>query len=261
MKINDKDYNGWFVLAIVAGIIIVAGVAGPLADKITIPILEDGNTNKTASFGSNDDIIGEPLSLDSSFVSVVADSNTLADINTNFNDDTNTISLQVDAEYSDDGTNTTFVLKSKNTAGNVVTLLTFVEVGVLSVPTTDQSVEFTVNIDESVLKGFDNTLEVEDSKISASANRMQDTAGVYFYPITTRAGDSTSPEVKVDGRVDFSTYQWVVTDSKSIDVTAKISTAGVLKMDDISDKITIPIILENADDSPITVELIRNTAI
>ena len=256
---SQKKYAGFtgiqWVVLIIAGVALLslAGV-GPLADNVssfeTNP--SDKDTVKTGA-----------LSLDSSFVSLVSATNTLANADTNFNEDTNTVNMQVNAIASYDGTTeTTFSILSKDVDGVVQVLHSFTEAGDLSVPTTDQTVEVTTTVNSAVLSGFSDTNQVEYSKVKASANRLIDTNGDYYYPFATRTGSTTVPEVKVDGTLDEKSYSWVAT-SAAVDhsITFKLSWAGINEMKDISDKGIVTMNIDNADDTPIVIEMIRNSAL
>ena len=191
--------------------------------------------------------------------------NTLADVDTNFNEVTNVIALQFDTmvDTTTSAGNTTFTMSTINTAGTTIELLNFTETGTLTEPITDQTTPVIVNIDLSVLGGFSNSDQVAYTSVSAAAGpQLTTTAGVKYYPISTRTTDSTKPAVKIDNVLDTTSYSWLAsTTTQSIDVTFDISLTGVSKMRDISDKITIPIDIAGGDDSPFKVELIRVDAI
>ena len=264
MTEKEKLYFGMTgAQAIVVGILIVAVVSllgyGPLADEAE-SISSNSTAATTVAAASAVDV-----QLNSAFVSVICNtSNTVADVDTNFNDATNIASLQFDTKVdtTTSAGNTTFLMSTKNTAGATIELINYTETGTLTVPVTDQTVPMIINIDLSVLGGFSNSDQVAYTDVSADANYLLDTAGVKFYPISTRSTDSTNPSVKIDTVLDTKSYSWLAsTTTQSIDVTFDISLTGVSKMDDISDKISVPVVIEGGDDSPITIELIRNDAI
>lgn len=203
------------------------------------------------------------LALDSEFVEVEIGNTDVASSTVNFNSDTNVVSIQVDAEVSDDGTDTLFVMKGVNVAGTTVELInTTVSGSVLTEMATDETVEMEIIISESYDSGFTTTLQAADASVSASANRLLGDDGQYFYPIALRAGSLAEPQVKVDGSLDTKSYSWTTaTTDKTITVTCPISFNGVNQMDNIVDKVVIPVTAGNGDDSPITVELIKNTAL
>lgn len=257
MEIAGKEVNDYLVIAVAVVAVMFFTGWGPFA--------EDGAVTQTfvsSSGGTEESVVPAGiLQLDSSFVSAVADGHTMADADTNYNEDLHIVSLQYDAEYSDDGTNTTFIIKTKDTAGAIQTIATVTETGVLSEPTTDLTVPVTATFGVSVDDGFATTEQVEYADIFASAGKLSDDSGVYFYPVTTGA-ISTKPEVKVGGTVDSHRYSWTaVTTPISPAVTFSLSWTAINKMDDISDEIQIPVEFENGDDAKITLKIIRNAAI
>ena len=247
--------------ALVVIVLIVACVSfagyGPLASQA------ESATNLSQSVAAPTSAVD--VQLNSEFVSVICNTtNTVADVDTNFNDVTNVASLQFDTNVDTTASagNTTFVMSTKNIAGTTVELINYTETGTLTEPVTDQTVPMIINIDLSVLGGFSNSDQVAYTTVSAEANYLLTTAGVKFYPISTRSTDSTSPSVKIDNVLDSISYSWLAsTTTQSIDVTFDISLTGISKMDDISDKITVPVTIGGGDDSPIKVEFIRNDAI
>ena len=256
---SNKKYAGftgvqWVVLAVLAAVFLTVAGVGPLADK--------ASSMEVVSDDENDPLESADLSLDSSFTSVVCNSSTLANADTNFNEETNTVSLQVNAVASTDEDVTTFKILSKTVDGDAVLLHAFNESGTLTEPTTDGTVTATVTINSAVLAGFADTNEVEYSKVSASANRLIDTSGDYYYPFATRLGSTVSPEVKVDGTLDEKSYSWVAT-STPVDhvITFKLSWTGINSMGDISDKGIVTIDVDCADDSPFKIEMVKNAAL
>ena len=250
--------------ALVVAFLVVLGISalgyGPWADNADALKSDVNDSKSIVPLASAVDV-----QLNSEFVSVICNtSNTVADVDTNFNDATNVASLQFDTKVdtTTSAGNTTFVLSTKNIAGTTVELINYTETGTLTEPVTDQIVPMIINIDLSVLGGFSNSDQVAYTSVSADANYLLDTAGVKFYPISTRSTDSTNPSVKIDTVLDTKSYSWLAaTTTQSIDVTFDISLTGVSKMDDISDKVTVKVIIEGGDDSPIDIELIRNDAI
>jgi hypothetical protein len=262
MRINNKEYNDWLVLGVIAVIVMAFTGWGPIGEWAHGAT--DDATQTFVSSGTDVDqatSTASILSLDSGFTDLTAEGYTIADSDTNFNEDTNTVSFQVDAEVSDDGTNTTFTIKSKDTDGSVQTLATITESGILSEPSSDLTADVSVNMSESVLGGFDSTDQVLYSTVSASATRLKDDSGEYFYPVTT-GSDSTKPLVKIDGTEDEKQYSWTA-DSSAIapQITFSIDWSAINDMDDISDEVQIPVEMQYGDDTPITVELIKNSAI
>jgi hypothetical protein len=257
MKIAGKEVNDILVIGVVVVALMFFTGYGPFA--------EDGAVTQTfvSSNGVTEPAVASAgiLQLDSSFTSAVADSKTMADADTNYNEDTDVVSLQFDAEVSDDGVNSTFIIKTKDTVGATQTIATFTETGVLSVPTTDLTVPVTLTFGESVIGGFATTEQVLYADILASAGSLKDDSGEFYYPVITGA-ISTKPEVKVGGTVDSHTYAWTATTSAiSPTVTFSLSWAAINKMDDISSEIQMPVEFDNGDDSKITMKIIRNTAI
>ena len=248
---------------LIVGLLVLAGSAlgyGPWADD-TDALKSDSNSTGTIVTGASAVVV----ELNSEFVSVICNTtNTVADVDTNFNDVTNVISLQFDTnvDTTTSSGNSTFVLSTKNIAGTTIELVNYTETGTLTEPVTDQVVPMIVNIDLSVLGGFSNSDQVAYTDVSADANYLLDTSGVKFYPISTRATDSTNPSVKIDTVLDMKSFSWLAsTTTQSVDVTFDVSLTGISKMDDISDKVTVEVIIKGGDDSPIKVELIRNDAI
>jgi hypothetical protein len=260
MKINNKEYNDWLVVGIIAVLVMAFTGWGPFGDLI------DQGTDSTQTYVSSGTDVDEQtqtasiLELDTGFTSLVSNSHTIADTDTNYNSDTNVVSFQVDAEKSDDGTNTTFTIKSKDTTGSVQTLATVTEDGILSEPSSDLTADVTMTVSADAIGGFESTDQVLYSTISASATRLSD-SGEYFYPVAT-GDDSTKPLVEVDGTEDEKQYSWTSSTSEIAPaITFSIDWSSINDMDDISDKVEIPVEMQYGDDTPITVELIKNSAI
>ena len=259
---NETKYFGMTggqlaVVVVLLGALISFAGYGPFASQADELKASSNGTQSVAGVSEAN------VQLNNEFVSVVCNTtNTIADVDTNYNDITNTASVQFDTNVSYAAGLTRFTMSTKNTAGTTVQLLNFTETGVLTEPVTDQTVPMIVNIDLSVLGGFSNSDQVDYSTVSAEANYLLDTAGVKFYPISTRSTDSTNPSVKIDTVLDSKSFSWLAsTTTQSIDVTFDMSWTGVNKMDDISDKISVPVTIEGGDDSPIRIEIIRNDAI
>ena len=265
MADKQKEENKYFgftgpqALVGVFLLVVIASLAGygPWADNADA-LKSDVNGTQTIVTGAAD------VELNSAFVSVIANvTNTVSDVDTNYNAITDVIALQFDTKITASGGNTTFLMSTKNIAGTTIELINYTETGTLTEPVTDQTVPMIVNIDLSVLGGFDNSDQVAYTTVSAEAGpQLLTTAGVKYYPISTRSTDSTKPSVKIDTVLDSTSFSWLAsTTTQSIDITFDVSLTGVSKMNDISDKISIPIYIEGGDDSPITVELIRVDAI
>ncbi|WP_340819044.1 hypothetical protein [Methanolobus sp. WCC4] len=206
-------------------------------------------------------VMSVDMALDSAFVSVVADNNTLADADNNFDKDDGVISIPVDAEVSDDGSTSTFLLKTKDTAGNSVELLNFTNTGVLTTPSDDESIEFVMTITAEDDGSFSSTQDVGHSLITAAASGLADASGDEYYPIVVRTTDTDNPVVYVDGEEDSEKYEWTTsTGTRSIEVSWNVSTGGVIKMDDLS-SIPVTVNVEGADEEKFTVNLIRIEAI
>lgn len=145
-KYVGYTFNQWAAVAIV---IIVASIGlgiGPINDWY-----QDRSSSTASIVGSGN------MVLDSEFVSVVADSSIIADVDTNFNDATNTIALQFDSDRTNVGGTTTFRIKTKNVTGDVVNVAVsgVTDAGnTILVPTTDLTATVTINLDESVVSGF-----------------------------------------------------------------------------------------------------------
>lgn len=266
-KQDDETKIAGFTIPQALVIVVLAAFAfsalgyGPFADD-TDALKSNVTTPKSVAAG----ISVATVELNSAFVSVIMNgTHTVADVDTNYNDITNVIALQVDTKVDTTASagNTTFTMSTVNIAGAVVEMINYTETGTLTEPVTDQVVPVIVNMDLSVLRGFDNSDQVAYTKVEAAAGpQLTTTAGVKFYPIVTRSTDSTKPAVKIETVLDSTSFSWLASSTtKSVDVTFDISLTGVSKMRDISDKISIPIYIEGGDDSPITVELIRVDAI
>ena len=263
-KDEETKYAGFSgpqaLVLIFLGILAVSALGyGPFAENADALKSDVNSTNSIIPPAGAADV-----KLNSAFVSVIANtSNTVADVDTNYNAITDVIALQFDTKITASGGNTTFLMSTKNIAGTTIELINYTETGTLTEPVTDQTVPMIVNIDLSVLGGFDNSDQVAYTKVEAAAGpQLLTTAGVKYYPITTRTTDSTKPAVKIDTVLDSTSFSWLAsTTTQLMDVTFDISLTGVSKMKDISDKISIPIYIEGGDDSPITVELIRVDAI
>lgn len=257
---KKQTYFGFSGQQLFAGLVIIGLLAtfmgyGPLADEAPV------STATMVSESGEPAVVNSALQLDSAFVSVVSDSNTLADVNNGFNDDTNVASIQLDTETFESGGSTYFIMKTIDTAGNSQELLNFSESGSLTEPVTDQTIGVTVNIDESVIKGFTTTDQVHDATIYATGGSLVDNVGVRYYPIAVRSGDATLPAVYVDGDLDKKAYLWTAaTATKNIDVTFDLSWTGVSKMDDL-DKTTVKVTLDSGDDSPIKLDILKNKAL
>lgn len=265
MAKKPETYFGLTGAQAAIGIVVLAIIAtmagfGPLASDDTTPPATN-TTTPTASFATSTSV--QPLQLDSVFSSTKAGATVLADADNNYNDDTNIASLQFDTSLTVNGTtDTTFKLATINSAGSTITLLDWTETGVLTAPAADNTTTITTAIDLSVLEGFADTQQVHYGSVSASANSLTDTTGTKFYPIVVKTTDTTKPAVKINTVLDTKSYSWLVSsDSRTVNVTFDISWTGINKMQDISDKIIVPITIEGGDDSPIKVEFIRNAAI
>lgn len=257
---EETKVLGFTVPQFVVGLIMLGLFAsmagyGPFADDV-----DSLSAEKTVL--PPDTVVSGALKLDSAFVSMIVNTTTVANVDNNYNDVTNVVTAQFDTSVVTASGNTTFTLSTKDSSGATVELLSFNESGTLTVPATDQTVAVTINIDNSVIDGFNTNDEVKYASISASANSLTDDAGTAFYPITVRAIDTKKPAVKVDGTYDSNRFSWLASSAtKNVDVTFYISWIGVNKMKDISDKVSVPIIIDSGDDSPITIELIRNIEI
>lgn len=87
-------------------------------------------------FGDNastETIVTSSVDLDSTFLSVVSANNTLADTDTNYDEDSGVITLPIDVNVSNDGIDTTFTMKAKNIAGDTVELFNFTNSGVFTI--------------------------------------------------------------------------------------------------------------------------------
>ena len=259
---EENKYFGFtgpqaIILGIIAVVVISWAGIGPFADDVQSAVNNTGSAVPVAGASAVD------VQLNSAFVSVICNTtNTVADVDTNFNDVTDVVSLQVDTNVSYAGGSSTFVMSTKDITGTTVELINYSETGTLTEPVTDQTVPMIVNIDLSVLGGFSNSDQVAYTTVSADANYLLDTAGVKFYPILARTTDSTNPSVKVDTVLDTKSFAWLAsTATQSPDVTFDLSWIGVNKMDDISDKVTVQVVIEGGDDTPIDIEIIRNDAI
>ncbi|HAE41493.1 MAG TPA: hypothetical protein DCG34_01050 [Clostridiales bacterium] len=238
------------VIAIVAFILAAAFNVGGVGDYVSG--LGTGSVKQPVS----------TLALSSSFVSVVSDNNTLADSSSNnYVESTGVITIPVDAEVSNDGTATTFIFKTKNVTGSTIELMNFTETGVVTTPTTDQSVLVSVSITESVEGGLLSTDQVGYALIKVSASGLIDNSGNSYYPIAVRTTNKNLPAVYVDGTLDQKQYPWTLaTADKNIDVTFNLSMAGFIAMDDLQ-KIPVDITLGNTQDGTMRVEFIKIAAL
>ena len=190
------------VVVILAALALSALGYGPYADNADA-LKSDNATKSIVPPASAVDV-----KLNSAFVSVIANTtNTVADVDTNYNAITDVIALQFDTKVTASGGNTTFLMSTKNIAGTTVELINYTETGTLTEPVTDQTVPVIVNIDLSVLGGFDNSDQVAYTTVSAEAGpQLLTTAGVKYYPISTRATDSTKSSVKINTVLDSTSF-------------------------------------------------------
>lgn len=266
----------WLILVAVG--LVLAGFAGsgPLAgylsgdEEATQTFVSSSYTNSnpvitTSSISPNTAISPGSLALDSEFVSLVIDGKTLATSSINYNDATKTATVQIDAESSNDGSNTVFTILGMDSSGVTQELANETQVGVLADPLSNNPVQvpFTISITESLLGsgGFTNTQEVMGSSISAKASKLTSDSGKDFYPIAI--GDVLNlPEVKVDGRTNLCSYSWTATTAqKTVSITGTLDWDGIYDMESISDDVPVTITCQDADDSPLTVRFVRNTGL
>lgn len=258
MSLESQLKNKFFgipVWIILAGIAIFAYSQGYLDPYL-------GQDSGEVTTGSMAPSASGTFQLDNAFVNVTAASTALASTSYSFNENTNTVTIPLDVSATDDGTNSTFVMSGRSTAGTVTELLNFTENNrVASTPNTDQSVEFTIYMTNSYLSGLASTQAVDDAAVSATVSPQYFTSGSSKYYCVELRADGT-PEIEVDSTDDSKLYSWTTaTATKTVPVTFSIPWTTVNAMDEYSDSFNVVITAENADDSPLTVQFIRNDAI
>nr|WP_321496304.1 hypothetical protein [uncultured Methanolobus sp.] len=216
-----------------------------------------------SSLGSDDTatIIDANIDLDSTFLSVVSANYSLADTDTNYDEDSGVITIPIDVDVSDDGSDTTFTMKSKAINGTTVTLMSFTNSGVLDEPSDDESIEFVMTVKEAFDGGITSTDEIAYASVLVSAPGLVDDDKDDYYPIVCRSGDSDNPAVYVDGELDEETYTWQsTTDDREIEISFNVSAEGIVKMEDLS-SITVKSTFEGADQGDLDIKFIKISAL
>ena len=181
----------------------------------------------------------------------------VADESVNFNEESNVVAIQIDAEKTSNATYTTFSFPVLHNGVGRMVAREVSQSGVLSTPSVPVTVPVHVVFGVSA-DGFSNVNEVFTSSISASASTLKTADGKDYSPVVMKNG---KPLVNVNGTSAVKNFTWTYSkSSQTIDVSFDLDWEAVDQMTSVSDEILVSIKPTNSD-KDLTVRIIKNSAI